>query len=142
MPARFEQDCGAPRPPDPRDGRSAARDLRAWAVDEIGPAPGISAVAWAKQLSAHALAGGESVIRPPFDALLTSGDPGGAARLVDEALAAGLGISERLRFDGALAWKAAGDLEAARAGFTRLTDDGRTAYADFARRELAALARR
>lgn len=138
-PTRFERDCGAPRPPDPHDGGSAARDLRAWVVDEVGPAPGISAVTWAKQLSARALGGGESVIRPRFDALLATGDPGGAARLVDEALAEELGISERLRFDGALAWKAAGDLEAARARLASLGEDGRTAYADFARRELETL---
>ena len=140
-PPRFERDCSAPAPPEPGHGGSAARQLARWVVDELGPAPGTSVVAWARQLSALALGGGEGLIRRRFDALVDAGDAAGAARLVAEAAASDLGISERLRFDGALAWRTAGDLDAARAALRQLADAGRTAYAAFARQELGKLPR-
>jgi|GEM_PF-2697280 len=138
-PPRFPDRCGVVPPP--ASELSTARDLRAWVLEEVGPAPDQSVVAWARALRDRALGSGEDVVRSGFEAHRAAGKLAAAARLVDEATAANLGLSERLRFDGALAWRDAGEPETAAERLTALADEGRTVYADFARRALAELRR-
>lgn len=79
--------------------------------------------------------GAEGILRRAFDALQRTGDLRAAASLVDRAADTLEGLSERLRFDAALAWRDAGEQRLARARLDDLAVNGRTIYAAFAATE-------
>ncbi len=149
--AAGEGRCADNTAPEADRGASLARDLRAWALDEVGPAPGASTVDWALALHQAGIGSGETPLRARFDALVDEGDLAGAGGLVVAAVHAlqrcttreksrcSGALSERLRYDGARALVDAGEGDRARPLLEALAAKGSTIYSDFAQDDLAQL---